>query len=398
MTRRGARRPLRLFADRAREAGGRPGGLRHPSPRAGFRPPRDERGAPDAGVARGAGLGERGVRRRSPGRSNWPILDPLAPHALAVARRRTRRGSPSRPGGCLTSSASVQSEGALRRGRAALSPRAAIDEASFGPDHPEVATPSTISRAASGHEPPRRGRAADAPRARDRRGELRAGPSECGDASTISRCCFRTPTASPRPSRSCAARWRSTRRASGRIIPMWRPPQQSRELLQDTNRLAEAEPLFRRALAIDEASFGPDHPNVATASTTRELLQDTNRLAEAEPLMRRALAIDEASFGPDHPDVAIRLNNLAALASATNRLAEAEPLYRRALAIDETSFGPDHPYVAMGPQQSGAAASGHEPPRRGRAADAPRARDRRSELRPGPSQRGDPSQQSRGPV
>jgi hypothetical protein len=30
--------------------------------------------------------------------------------------------------------------------------------------------------------------------------------------------------------------------------------------------------------------------------------------AEAEPLMRRALAIDEASFGPEHPDVAIRLN------------------------------------------------------------------------------------------
>ena len=30
----------------------------------------------------------------------------------------------------------------------------------------------------------------------------------------------------------------------------------------------QAEPLMRRALAIDEKSFGPDHPNVATASTT----------------------------------------------------------------------------------------------------------------------------------
>ena len=62
--------------------------------------------------------------------------------------------------------------------------------------------------------------------------------------------------------------------------------------------------------------------------------------------MRRALAIDEASFGPDHPNVAIGLNNLAALLRATNRLAEAEPLMRRALAIDEASFGPDHPNVA----------------------------------------------------
>ncbi|HTV32201.1 MAG TPA: tetratricopeptide repeat protein [Methylocella sp.] len=31
----------------------------------------------------------------------------------------------------------------------------------------------------------------------------------------------------------------------------------------DTNRLAEAEPLYRRVLAIVEASFGPNHPNVA---------------------------------------------------------------------------------------------------------------------------------------
>jgi hypothetical protein len=30
-----------------------------------------------------------------------------------------------------------------------------------------------------------------------------------------------------------------------------------------TNRHAVAEPLSRRALAIDEKSFGPDHPNVA---------------------------------------------------------------------------------------------------------------------------------------
>jgi Tfp pilus assembly protein PilF len=51
---------------------------------------------------------------------------------------------------------------------------------------------------------------------------------------------------------------------------------------------------------------------------------------EAEPLYRRALAIDEKSLGPEHPNVAIRLNNLAELLSATNRLAEAEPLYRRA--------------------------------------------------------------------
>jgi tetratricopeptide (TPR) repeat protein len=119
------------------------------------------------------------------------------------------------------------------------------------------------------------------------------------------------------------------------------------QLLQATNRLGEAEPMMRRALAIDDASFGKDHPEVATdLSNLAQLLKATNRLGEAEPLMRRALAIDEASFGKDHPVVARDLNNLAQLLQATNGLAEAEPLMRRALAIDEASFGKDHPAVA----------------------------------------------------
>ena len=153
----------------------------------------------------------------------------------------------------------------------------AIDEASFGPEHPNVATrPQQPGAAAAGHQPPGRGRAADAPGAGHRRGQLRR----------------RTIPTSP----------------------------------SDLNNLAQ-------------------------------LLQATNRLAEAEPLMRRALAIDEDSFGPEHPNVAIDLNNLAQLLQATNRLAEAEPLMRRALAIDEASFGPDHPNVAMRPQQPGRSCS-----------------------------------------
>ncbi len=37
-----------------------------------------------------------------------------------------------------------------------------------------------------------------------------------------------------------------------------------------------------------------------------------SRFAEAEPLYKRALAIWEKAPGPDHPDVATSLNNLAA--------------------------------------------------------------------------------------
>ena len=108
-----------------------------------------------------------------------------------------------------------------------------------------------------------------------------------------------------------------------------------------------AEPLYRRALAIDEERYGPDHPDVAIAlSNLAFLLKATNRLDEAEPLYRRALAIVERSLGPDHPDVARTLNNLSQLLKATSRLGEAEPLMRRALAITEGSYGPDHFGVA----------------------------------------------------
>ncbi len=120
------------------------------------------------------------------------------------------------------------------------------------------------------------------------------------------------------------------------------------KLLQDTNRLEEAEPLLRRALAITEQSYGSEHPEVAIfLNNLATLLQATNRLAEAEPLLRRALTIDEASYGKEHPHVARDLNNLALLLQATNRLAEAEPLTRRALAIDEHSYGLEHPRVAI---------------------------------------------------
>ena len=44
------------------------------------------------------------------------------------------------------------------------------------------------------------------------------------------------------------------------------------------------------------------------------------RYAEADPLYRRALDIDEAAYRPDHPNVATHLNNLAQLLKDTNRL------------------------------------------------------------------------------
>ena len=117
-------------------------------------------------------------------------------------------------------------------------------------------------------------------------------------------------------------------------------------LLQDTNRIEEAEPMFRKALEIDEAAFGKDHPTSAIRwNNLAMLLKDTNRIEEAEPMFRKALEI-EAAFGRHHPNVAVCLNNLAMLLKDTNRIEEAEPMVREALEIDEAAFGRHHPNVA----------------------------------------------------
>jgi hypothetical protein len=87
-------------------------------------------------------------------------------------------------------------------------------------------------------------------------------------------------------------------------------------------------------------------PQNAGPSGDAEHPQSIHWHEKEETMIKEALAIDEASYGPNNPKVAIHLNNLAQLFQVTNRLAEAEPLIRRALAIDEANYGPGHPNVA----------------------------------------------------
>ena len=119
---------------------------------------------------------------------------------------------------------------------------------------------------------------------------------------------------------------------------------------------------MRRALAIDEQAYGPDHPNVARP-------QQPGAVAPGHEPAGGGRAADAAGAGDRRdsptgriiPNVASGLNNLAQLLQATNRLGEAEPLMRRALAIDEQTYGSEHPDVAIRPQQPGPVAPGHEP-------------------------------------
>jgi tetratricopeptide (TPR) repeat protein len=56
-------------------------------------------------------------------------------------------------------------------------------------------------------------------------------------------------------------------------------------------------------------------------------LDDRAQYGEAEPLYQRAIAIDEKTLGPEDPGLATNLNNLALLYKDQGKYEEAEPLY-----------------------------------------------------------------------
>ena len=92
----------------------------------------------------------------------------------------------------------------------------------------------------------------------------------------------------------------------------------------DVRSWARLDPLTPHGLSVTQWAdmVGIVEPNARLMSDLGVLLYAKSLHAQAEPLYRRACAIDEASLGPDHPHVAIRLNNFAALLQATNRLEE----------------------------------------------------------------------------
>ena len=122
----------------------------------------------------------------------------------------------------------------------------------------------------------------------------------------------------------------------------------SRSFTPKTGRYAEAEPLYRRSLAIVEKLLGPDHPDTAgVLSNLGQLCYWQGRYAESEPLLKRALKIRERALGVDHIEVAINLNALAELYRMRREYVRAEPLYRQALSVAEKAVGAEHPLIAQ---------------------------------------------------
>ena len=119
------------------------------------------------------------------------------------------------------------------------------------------------------------------------------------------------------------------------------------DALNEQGRFALAEPLYRKALEMQQSAVGEMH--LATAQAYDNLgsnLSQQGRYAEADALLRKSLEIVRSNLGEVDGGVAASYNNLAANLFAWGRYKEAEPFYRRALEINRAALGENHPNTA----------------------------------------------------
>ncbi len=147
-----------------------------------------------------------------------------------------------------------------------------------------------------------------------------------------------------RSAKACvAARERIVPRDEGAI---GRALQQQGVVESDLQRDDETLATLARALEHLEAAYGDRHPDVAAAINTYAYTQySLGRSDLAEPLYRRAISILEASRG-DSSELGAVLQNFGILLLAQGKHTEAIALFRRVLAIQERTYGPENNRVA----------------------------------------------------
>jgi tetratricopeptide (TPR) repeat protein len=109
-------------------------------------------------------------------------------------------------------------------------------------------------------------------------------------------------------------------------------------------RYSEAEPLALRLLTIlKQKPLGSNQTLIAySLKFIGFVYAGEGRYADAEPLLRQSLEIDEKARSPNNVDYAT-LNRLAIVYENLGRFVDAEALYKCSLGIREKVFGPNDP-------------------------------------------------------
>ena len=127
---------------------------------------------------------------------------------------------------------------------------------------------------------------------------------------------------------------------------------------QQTGRYAEAEPLFKRAVALADQTDAEWLPHELL--TAADFYRAWSKYDQAEALAKRALAIREKALSPTagvdaQLDVAVCLNGLGAIYLAGAKPEKAEAAYHRSLAMVQTFMSADQ--ADLTPQLEGLAAA-----------------------------------------
>jgi tetratricopeptide (TPR) repeat protein len=124
-------------------------------------------------------------------------------------------------------------------------------------------------------------------------------------------------------------------------------------------QFTQARALLERALTINTAVLGPEHPEVLTSfDHLGDTLYALRELPAARQAHERALAIRANQLGPDHPDTARSLDLLGNVLRGLGDLSAARTHYERALTIRRSQLGPDHPETAQSLEHLGLALQG----------------------------------------
>jgi len=125
-------------------------------------------------------------------------------------------------------------------------------------------------------------------------------------------------------------------------------------------KFSEAETRQKQAVAIFEASAGPDDPRLACAQIGLALVYEfEDKREEAAPIWERYFPILQKAERPVDPEMLstmIDLRSELRLAMSYRRQkqdSDAETMMKRTLAIDETAFGPDRPETGNDAQSLG---------------------------------------------
>lgn len=117
--------------------------------------------------------------------------------------------------------------------------------------------------------------------------------------------------------------------------------------LRTLSSFSLAKEYHERALKIEEAVYGPDHPTVAAvANNLGMVLRNLGDFEGAKEAHEQALKIAETVYGPDNWNVAAIVNGLGMVLRDLGDYEGAKAAYEKALKIGEAVYGPDHPSVA----------------------------------------------------